>query len=244
MAEPQIFSTPPSIASGTRSLAAPRIPRSTWFGSSRIRRGTPVRLPPEPGVPQLLRGDRPVRARHRGDASLPGVALEQGLIVMTGNSPASSRRRLRRREVRRSSTSARGESPHDSPWTSGATTRRRSSSATTDLTTTGTATSPTASARRGWRTSGELPRRASPRMPFCTSGTAVRSGPRCGIGRAGVGRLFVEAVSNADWSDPGRAKAAIVGRMKEYEPSDELQFLMELSIEPVAAGLGLLTTTA
>jgi hypothetical protein len=28
--------------------------------------------------------------------------------------------------------------------------------------------------------------------------------------------------------------------MKEYEPSDELQFLMELSVEPVAEKLGLL----
>jgi hypothetical protein len=46
---------------------------------------------------------------------------------------------------------------------------------------------------------------------------------------------FVEAVSAADWSKPERAKAAVVGRMKEYEPSDELQFLMALSIEPVAA---------
>ena len=27
--------------------------------------------------------------------------------------------------------------------------------------------------------------------------------------------------------------------MKDYEPSDELQFLMELSIEPIAAKLGL-----
>jgi hypothetical protein len=29
--------------------------------------------------------------------------------------------------------------------------------------------------------------------------------------------------------------------MKAYEPSDELQILMELSVEPVAAKLGLLT---
>jgi len=50
---------------------------------------------------------------------------------------------------------------------------------------------------------------------------------------------FVEAVGGADWSEPERAKAAVVARMKEYEPSDELQFLMELSIEPVAAKLGI-----
>ena len=51
---------------------------------------------------------------------------------------------------------------------------------------------------------------------------------------------FLEAVSNADWSQPEEAKATVVGRMKEYERSDELQFLMELSIEPVAVKLGLL----
>src|SRR5215204_5176468 len=37
---------------------------------------------------------------------------------------------------------------------------------------------------------------------------------------------FVEAVSGADWSNPDQAKAAVVGRMKAYEPSDELQILM------------------
>jgi glyoxylase-like metal-dependent hydrolase (beta-lactamase superfamily II) len=52
---------------------------------------------------------------------------------------------------------------------------------------------------------------------------------------------FVDAVSSGDWSQPAGAKAAVVARMKAYEPSDELQILMELSIEPVAAKLGLLT---
>jgi glyoxylase-like metal-dependent hydrolase (beta-lactamase superfamily II) len=52
---------------------------------------------------------------------------------------------------------------------------------------------------------------------------------------------FLDAVGTADWSEPERAKAAVVARMKQYEPSDELQFLMELSIEPVAAQLGLLS---
>jgi glyoxylase-like metal-dependent hydrolase (beta-lactamase superfamily II) len=49
-----------------------------------------------------------------------------------------------------------------------------------------------------------------------------------------------DAVSSGDWSEPDRAKAAVVARMKAYEPSDELQILMELSIEPIAAKLGLL----
>jgi glyoxylase-like metal-dependent hydrolase (beta-lactamase superfamily II) len=52
---------------------------------------------------------------------------------------------------------------------------------------------------------------------------------------------FVAAVGDADWADPERANAAVVARMKEYEPADELQFLMELSIEPVAQQLGVLS---
>jgi glyoxylase-like metal-dependent hydrolase (beta-lactamase superfamily II) len=55
---------------------------------------------------------------------------------------------------------------------------------------------------------------------------------------------FVEAVSGADWSNPEQAKAAVVGRMKTYEPSDDLEFLMELSIEPIATKLGLLAPPA
>jgi glyoxylase-like metal-dependent hydrolase (beta-lactamase superfamily II) len=50
---------------------------------------------------------------------------------------------------------------------------------------------------------------------------------------------FLDAVGTADWSRPEQAHAAVVARMKHYLPSDELQFLMELSIEPVAAQLGL-----
>jgi glyoxylase-like metal-dependent hydrolase (beta-lactamase superfamily II) len=56
--------------------------------------------------------------------------------------------------------------------------------------------------------------------------------------------LFVDGVSGADWTEPERAKSAVVNRMKEYEPTDELQFLMELSIEPVATQLGLLDPAA
>jgi glyoxylase-like metal-dependent hydrolase (beta-lactamase superfamily II) len=49
---------------------------------------------------------------------------------------------------------------------------------------------------------------------------------------------FLEAVESADWSTPEQAHASVVVRMKEYLPTDELQFLMELSIEQVAAQLG------
>jgi glyoxylase-like metal-dependent hydrolase (beta-lactamase superfamily II) len=51
---------------------------------------------------------------------------------------------------------------------------------------------------------------------------------------------FVGAVRVADWSDPDGAHGAVVAAVKAYLPRDELQFLMELSIEPVAAKLGLL----
>ena len=55
---------------------------------------------------------------------------------------------------------------------------------------------------------------------------------------------FVEAVSDGDWSSPDQAKPAVVARMQAYEPSEELLILMELSIEPIAAKLGLLASPA
>jgi glyoxylase-like metal-dependent hydrolase (beta-lactamase superfamily II) len=55
---------------------------------------------------------------------------------------------------------------------------------------------------------------------------------------------FLEAVRTADWSSPEQAHASVVAEMTRFLPSDELQFLMELSIEPVAAQLGLVPTAA
>jgi glyoxylase-like metal-dependent hydrolase (beta-lactamase superfamily II) len=49
---------------------------------------------------------------------------------------------------------------------------------------------------------------------------------------------FVEAVRGADWSQPDKARAAVVERMTRLLPTDKLRFLMELSIDPVAARLG------
>lgn len=49
---------------------------------------------------------------------------------------------------------------------------------------------------------------------------------------------FLEAVAAADWSDPDRARGTVIARMVDYLPSSALQFLMELSIEPVAEQLG------
>ena len=51
---------------------------------------------------------------------------------------------------------------------------------------------------------------------------------------------FIEAIQDADWSDLDEARKRVVGRMTEYLPGGELQFLMELSVEPVAAKLGLI----
>jgi glyoxylase-like metal-dependent hydrolase (beta-lactamase superfamily II) len=49
---------------------------------------------------------------------------------------------------------------------------------------------------------------------------------------------FVDAVRGADWSQPDAARAAVVERMTRLLPTDELRFLMELSIDPVAVKLG------
>ncbi|MGH3011717.1 MAG: MBL fold metallo-hydrolase [Gaiellaceae bacterium] len=49
---------------------------------------------------------------------------------------------------------------------------------------------------------------------------------------------FVEVVRSADWSQPDAAKASVVERMTRILPTDELRFLMELSIGPLATKLG------
>jgi glyoxylase-like metal-dependent hydrolase (beta-lactamase superfamily II) len=50
---------------------------------------------------------------------------------------------------------------------------------------------------------------------------------------------FLAAVRDADWSQPEGAKASVVERMTQFLPTDDLRFLMELSIEPIAVKLGL-----
>ena len=55
---------------------------------------------------------------------------------------------------------------------------------------------------------------------------------------------FLEAVRGADWSSSEQAQAAVVAEMKRFLPTDDLSFLMELSVEPVAAQLGLVAATA
>jgi hypothetical protein len=53
-------------------------------------------------------------------------------------------------------------------------------------------------------------------------------------------QTFVDAIRDADWTNRQAATASVVERMISLLPTDELQFLMELSIEPVAAKLGVL----
>jgi glyoxylase-like metal-dependent hydrolase (beta-lactamase superfamily II) len=57
-------------------------------------------------------------------------------------------------------------------------------------------------------------------------------------------QTFLTAVRAADWGTPEQAHAAVVTEMKRFLSTDELQFLMELSIEPVATQLGLAAPAA
>jgi hypothetical protein len=55
---------------------------------------------------------------------------------------------------------------------------------------------------------------------------------------------FIAAIQASDWADAGSAKAQVVAQMRRYLPAGDLDFLMELSVEPVAAKLGLLSAEA
>lgn len=52
-------------------------------------------------------------------------------------------------------------------------------------------------------------------------------------------KMFLETIHAADWSHGEEARANVIARMREYLPSSQLQFLMELSIDPVVDQLGL-----
>jgi glyoxylase-like metal-dependent hydrolase (beta-lactamase superfamily II) len=49
---------------------------------------------------------------------------------------------------------------------------------------------------------------------------------------------FIDAIDAADWSRPEDAQKVVVEAMTRYLPSEDLKFLMELSIQPVAAQRG------
>ncbi|WP_028063821.1 MBL fold metallo-hydrolase [Solirubrobacter soli] len=46
------------------------------------------------------------------------------------------------------------------------------------------------------------------------------------------------AVRDADWHDPQAARASVIATMRTWLPSDQLAFLMELSVQPLAGRLG------
>ncbi|MBV8998423.1 MAG: MBL fold metallo-hydrolase [Solirubrobacterales bacterium] len=54
---------------------------------------------------------------------------------------------------------------------------------------------------------------------------------------------FIEATQRADWDDTDAAREDVIVAMTSYLPTDRLQFLMELSIDPVADKLGRLPRT-
>ena len=57
--------------------------------------------------------------------------------------------------------------------------------------------------------------------------------------QAGYINAFVEAIRDANWSHADAARSSVVRKMQHYLPTGRLQFLMELSIDPIAAQLGL-----
>jgi glyoxylase-like metal-dependent hydrolase (beta-lactamase superfamily II) len=69
----------------------------------------------------------------------------------------------------------------------------------------------------------------------------VGHGPPAGIDALAAQRryveAFVEAVDGGRELDPDARHDAVVARMRQLLPTDDLAFLMELSIEPALAGL-------
>jgi len=63
------------------------------------------------------------------------------------------------------------------------------------------------------------------------------AGPELLAWQAEYIRTFVAAVRAADWSQPDAAKAAVVREITRFLPTDQLRFLMELSIDPLAASV-------
>jgi glyoxylase-like metal-dependent hydrolase (beta-lactamase superfamily II) len=68
-------------------------------------------------------------------------------------------------------------------------------------------------------------------------------GEPCGVEvlgwQAGYINAFLDAVRDADWAEDVAARKAVIDRMHDYLPTGTLQFLMELSIDPIVEQLGL-----
>ena len=90
-----------------------------------------------------------------------------------------------------------------------------------------------------WLANIERARRALPEGTTLHPGHGEPCGTEVLDWQAGYINAFVEAISDASWSDPDAARESVVEKMKDYLPTGRLQFLMELSIDPIAAQLGL-----
>ena len=73
---------------------------------------------------------------------------------------------------------------------------------------------------------------------------ACLAGP--GVERCNVGLIESVAIDDEQIARERRreAQAGVVAEMKRFLPTDELSILMELSVEPVAAQLGLVAAPA
>ena len=85
------------------------------------------------------------------------------------------------------------------------------------------------------RLAAELPAQAT-----LLPGHGERAGRELLDWQRGYIERFVHAVRRADWTDPEAAATTVDQAMTGYLAQDALRFLMQLSIEPVAAQLGLI----
>jgi glyoxylase-like metal-dependent hydrolase (beta-lactamase superfamily II) len=91
----------------------------------------------------------------------------------------------------------------------------------------------------GWLANIQRARQEMPQGTTLHPGHGEPCGTEVLDWQAGYIKAFIDAVSAADWSDPDAARRSVVDRMTEYLPSKSLEFLMELSIDPIAKQLGL-----
>src|SRR5439155_25981758 len=97
---------------------------------------------------------------------------------------------------------------------------------------------------REWLANIELLRERLPADAVLHVGHGGPVGSEAWDWQRGYIETFLDAIRSADWSDRVEAAAAVVSAMRDYLPGDDLQFLMELSIEPIAAQLELIPRAA